>query len=142
MSYLFMIAPVVGWLASGTIKFIINYARYQKDAFRHIGNGGFPSTHTTVVMTTVMMIGFLSGFNSAAFGLGVAFLTITIIDATGIRRALGKHAEHINKHIIKPQEGKALREKQGHNRIEVLGGIILGTIVGYILNLIAGVLNI
>ncbi|WP_134703720.1 divergent PAP2 family protein [Ammoniphilus sp. YIM 78166] len=126
---IYAILPMLAWLFSGCMKFAINYIRFGKEAKSRIGNGGFPSTHTAVVSSAVMLIGFKEGFNTPIFSLGVAFLMITIIDATGIRRALGEHAKHLNV-VAKP--AKLLRESQGHNKSEVLGGLALGTILGYV----------
>lgn len=87
---MYFIAPFVGWLVSGIVKFIINYIRFGKDARNRIGNGGFPSTHTTVMTTTTALIGINEGYSSAVFGLAAAITFIIIIDATGIRRAVGE----------------------------------------------------
>jgi uncharacterized protein len=97
-------------------------------------DGGFPSTHTTVVTSTIMLIGFTEGFSTPIFGLGVAFLYITIIDATGIRRTVGKHATVINEKLFDKE--RVLRERQGHNLVEVLGGIALGSLVGFLISLL------
>ena len=129
MTYIYAVLPMLAWLCSGCLKFAINYIRFGSEAKRRVGNGGFPSTHTAVVSSAVMLIGFKEGFNTPLFSLGLAVLMITSIDATGIRRALGEHARHLNQ-LAKPE--KSLRESQGHNRIEVLGGLVLGTLLGYI----------
>lgn len=129
MNYIYAVLPMIAWLCSGCMKFAINYIRFGREARSRIGNGGFPSTHTAVVSSAVMLVGFIEGFNTPIFSLGIAFLMITVIDATGIRRALGEHAKHLN--VLAVPE-KKLRESQGHNRIEVLGGLVLGTILAYV----------
>jgi len=134
MAYKYALVPVIAWFAAGTLKFIINFIRFPGQAVQLIGNGGFPSTHTTVMSSTVFFIGLADGVGPV-FGLGVAILMITIIDALGIRRAVGKHASAINQHIL-PKNGTQplLRERQGHQPVEVLGGLMLGVIIAYILN--------
>lgn len=132
----YFLAPFIGWLVSGSCKFMINYIRYGKEAKQRIGNGGFPSTHTTVMTTTVMLIGFQDGFFTPIFGLGVAITYIVIIDATGLRRAVGLQAAALNQ-LQERKEGQHLhRESMGHTRTEILGGLVLGTILGYLLFLI------
>ncbi|NEW07088.1 divergent PAP2 family protein [Paenibacillus sp. SYP-B3998] len=126
---LYIIAPFLGWFISGCMKFAINYIKYGSEAKRMIGNGGFPSTHTTIITTTVILIGWREGFTSAIFGLGIAVLYIVIIDATGLRRAVGKQAIAINKLC----SDNNLRESMGHTRIEILGGLILGGLLGTLL---------
>ncbi len=129
---MYLLAPIIGWLAAGFLKFIVNQLRYG-NARERIGNGGFPSNHTTIMTATVMLIGFREGFADPLFGLGAAVTFIVIIDATGLRRHVGAHASRIN--ALQP-EGARLRESMGHNVIEVLGGLALGTIIGYSMSFI------
>lgn len=126
------LAPFIAWFIAGVLKFAINQIRFGS-AKERIGNGGFPSNHTTIVTTTAMLIGFREGFGSALFGLGAAVTFIVIIDATGLRRHVGRHAQRINSFA---EDGPRMRESMGHNWIEVLGGLALGTILGYLLSLL------
>jgi len=135
MTYKYALIPMIAWFAAGTLKFSVNFIRSPSQAVHLIGNGGFPSTHTTVISSTVFLIGLAEGVAAPVFGLGVAVMMITIIDALGIRRAVGKQASAINRHILpgnmtEPQ----LRERQGHNPVEVLGGLVLGFSLAYILH--------
>lgn len=160
MAYVFM--PAVAWLVSGTVKFILNYIRFGSEARQRMGNGGFPSTHTTVVTATIALIGFREGFTTPIFSLGLAFLLLTVIDAMGLRRAVGAQAAILNRLVAllgrdnaeqlqapahqvpptlggpsqRPDAGKPapvhLREQQGHTPLEVLGGLVLGVLLGYL----------
>lgn len=136
MTYYF-IAPIIGWFVSGTIKYIINYFRYGGKAKEHIGTGGFPSTHTTVITTPTVLIGLNEGFTSPVFGLAVAVMIIVVMNATGLRREVSKHAAAINKIAEKNNNCKntfwKLRESIGHSYIEIIGGLILGIILSLVL---------
>ena len=135
MVYKYALIPVMAWFAAGSLKFMINYIRFQKQAVTLIGNGGFPSTHTTVMSSTVFLIGLSEGSSSPVFGLGVAVLMITIIDALGIRRAVGKQANVINRYMaLQKTDESVLRERQGHSPLEVLGGLVLGFLLAYFFN--------
>lgn len=137
---LYVLAPFIGWLVSGTTKFIINYLRFGKEARQRVGNGGFPSTHTTVMVTTICLIGLQEGFTHPVFGLGVAVTFIIIIDATGLRRAVGKHAAILNqltKEHSKAAGNKPLRESMGHTKWEIVGGIVLGALLAFVLHTLA-----
>lgn len=135
MVYKYALTPMIAWFVAGTLKFIVNYIRFNKQAVKLIGNGGFPSTHTTVMSSTIFLIGLAEGFASPIFGLGVAVLMITIIDAMGIRRAVGKQASAINRYLsAATSEQPALRERQGHKPVEVCGGLVLGFILAFVLN--------
>lgn len=135
---MYFIIPIVSWFISGIIKFIINYVKYGKDAKKMVGNGGFPSTHTTVVVSTTTAIGITKGFSTDIFGLAVCLCIIVIIDAMGIRRALGNQAKSLNELLAMNNYGNTLkhRESQGHTKGEVIGGIILGVIVGFAYSLL------
>jgi acid phosphatase family membrane protein YuiD len=129
---LYLLAPLVAWLTAGIMKYAINQIRFGNGRER-IGNGGFPSNHTTIMTTTAMLIGFTEGFTSPVFGLGMAITAIVIFDATGLRRYVGEHAKQIN---IMSQSGKRFRESIGHRWTEVLGGLLLGTLLGYMLSMV------
>jgi acid phosphatase family membrane protein YuiD len=62
----YAILPVVAWFVLGIIKFGINAIRFggAGEAKKRAGNGGFPSTHTSVVTTTIAYIGFMEGLTS------------------------------------------------------------------------------
>jgi acid phosphatase family membrane protein YuiD len=136
-SVLFAFVPLMAWVASGTVKFVVNSIRYGKEAMRLVGNGGFPSTHTSVVSSITMLIGLTSGWNSPLFGLGVALTCIVMIDALGVRRAVGETAKRINalSRQIMAQQYAELRERQGHTKTEVLGGLVVGTLVAWLVYL-------
>ncbi|WP_166239354.1 divergent PAP2 family protein [Paenibacillus turpanensis] len=142
---MYVLAPFIGWLVAGTMKFIVNYIRFGGEAKARIGNGGFPSNHTTIMTTTVALIGFKHGFLTPEFGLGVAITYIVIIDALGLRRHVGYHAEHLNQLTAKDTELsrklKKLRESMGHTRIEVAGGLVLGALLGFVLDLLSSLLG-
>lgn len=136
----YFLAPFIGWVVSGTLKFIINRIRFGAEAKKRMGNGGFPSTHTTTIFTPTMLIGFHEGFFSPVFGLAVAITYIVIIDATGLRIAVGKHASSLNRMVrsmdLTKEEYEEHRESMGHKKHEVLGGLVLGTILGYVLHVL------
>ncbi|TBL72446.1 divergent PAP2 family protein [Paenibacillus thalictri] len=132
--------PFIAWLVSGTLKYAVNRMLHGQDARKLIGNGGFPSTHTSVVSSVAMLIGFHEGWGTPMFGLAVALTYIVMIDAVGIRRAVGDNAKRLNKltREIAGASEPALRERQGHTRPEVLGGLGVGTLLGWVASLLIG----
>ncbi|USG65611.1 divergent PAP2 family protein [Brevibacillus ruminantium] len=153
----YAVVPFIGWLVSGSIKFLINYLRFGKEARAKIGNGGFPSTHTTVMVTSIVFIGLREGFDHPVFGLGVAVTFIIIIDAMGLRRAVGKHAAVLNRMTVEHHPvsveltpsatsdvpalpaTKPLRESMGHTKGEIVGGVVLGILLAKLLHLLSQV---
>ena len=122
--------PLIAWCVAGCIKFIINYFRFGKKAKSLIGYGGFPSTHTTIISSVVFFNGFNVGFETPAFSLGLGILLILVIDAHGLRRKVGEHAQLLNN----LQKKIVLRERMGHSWYEIIGGLILGFIIAFLGN--------
>ena len=132
-AYVYIVLPFVAWFVAGSLKFIINSYQFKGEGFKRIGNGGFPSTHTTIVSSVAAFLGFSEGFETPYFLLGSTIFLITIIDAMGIRRAVGRHAACLNQLA---HDDVSLRVLQGHKPYEVIGGIVLGIIIGFVTSMI------
>ncbi len=126
----YIIAPFFAWFVAGSLKFLINSLRLGKPAFKLIGYGGFPSNHSTIVSTITFLVGLREGWHSSTFGVALAFSFIVILDALDLRREVGKHAQKINQ-LLKKND---LRERIGHSKLEVLGGLATGLFCAWILN--------
>ena len=81
-----------------------------------------------------MLIALKEGIGNPAFGVALTLAFIVMLDASSLRRQVGKHAEAINKLFADQSENKILRERMGHTRIEILAGIIVGIVVAAIVN--------
>ena len=123
MLYKYLIIPFIAALISQTIKVIIETKRYHKLNIKRFfdGMGGMPSTHSTLT----------SSLTSILFALSLFFSLIVIYDSMGIRYESGNQARVINKVV-----GTNLKEKLGHNPLEVLAGVVLGITLGIIMNII------
>jgi|SRR6056297_52846 len=107
-----------------------------------IGSGGFPSSHSSFVTTLATLIGLKYGFESDLFAIVLIFSLIVTYDAGGVRRAVGKQANVLNKLISHfnitnidrdPQLLKDdLKELIGHTPLEVFAGVFLGALVALI----------
>ncbi len=108
--------------------------------------GGMPSSHTASVITLTVLIGMFQikdeGALDYSFAVSLVFAIIVIHDAMGIRFEASKHAKILNKLVDDEdietkrnlgfgKQGK-LNELLGHKGFEVLGGIIVGTIIAII----------
>jgi acid phosphatase family membrane protein YuiD len=108
-----------------------------------IGTGGMPSSHSCGVTSLATYVGFEKGWDSKSFAIATMLGLIVMYDATGIRRYAGETAIQVNDldvdveelagehpgvyHIRREQK---LKEKLGHQPIEVLAGALLGIGVG------------
>lgn len=131
----YVLLPFVAWVTAGCLKFAINFLRAggsREKAWRLIGYGGFPSTHTAVLSSVVFFTGFTLGFASPVFTLGLGALVILIIDAHGLRRKVGEQARAINElRQVVGIEKEPLRERMGHAWYEICGGLAMGMVLGY-----------
>ena len=133
MDISYLITPVLTWLVVGPIKFLINSARQRRWAFNLVGNGGFPSNHSSVVTSMATLIALREGMDSPAFGVAVTLAFIVMIDANNLRQHVGRQAAAINR--LAGGEGAAghthLRERMGHTLVEISGGICTGIAMGF-----------
>lgn len=129
----YLIAPFVGYLVGGGLKFAINSVRARRLAFSSVGLGGIPSTHSTIVATVASLVGFDAGLDSPAFGAAITLVFITTIDAMDLRQKVGLHARAIRRHHGDDTETQRIRERIGHTPVEVAAAGLVGVLCGYAL---------
>ena len=128
----YALTPFLAWLVAGILKFAINSFRARRLAFDLIGYGGLPSTHSAIVSSMATLIALKEGINSSSFGVAIALAFIVILDASSLRRQVGKHAIAINNlNNASNVNPLFLRERIGHTRFEILAGILVGSAIGY-----------
>jgi uncharacterized protein len=130
------LAPILGYLAAGSLKFAINSLSDRAAAFGRIGLGGAVSTHTTIVATTFWLIGLKEGFGTPAFSVALTLAIIVIIDAMDLRQRIGRHVAHFKRLHPDDAEIAALRERMGHKPQEVAAGLTLGLVLAGVLSLV------
>lgn len=129
---MFVATPFIAWLVGGGLKFLFNSLRSKGLAFNEIGYGSFPSNHMGIITSAVSFAYFkLDEFN-VAVTIGVAIAFIVALDAMTLRRKVGELNKHINQINRDKPDFKPLRERMGHTPVEIFGGIIVGTTVGFI----------
>jgi acid phosphatase family membrane protein YuiD len=130
----YAITPFITWLIAGGLKFIINSIRARKLAFGLIGYGGLPSNHSAIVSSMVALIGLKEGISHPSFGIALTLAFIVILDASSLRRQIGKHASAINRIAVDASFHILLRERMGHTHMEIAAGILVGTVVALAVN--------
>jgi len=138
MDITYLLTPFVAWLIAGGMKFCINSIKAKKLAFGLIGYGGLPSNHSAIVSSTATLIALKEGFDQPAFGVAITLAFIVILDASSLRKEVGKHAVSINK-LVEDNVGISaipqhiLRERIGHTRLEIFCGVLVGIFVAKII---------
>jgi hypothetical protein len=77
------------------------------------------------------LIALREGIGRPAFGVAVTLAFIVMIDANSLRQHVGRQAAAINPLAVGKDPLPALRERMGHTLVEIAGGIVTGTLVGY-----------
>ncbi len=132
--WVYVFTPFAAWLAAGGLKFLVNSLRARRLAFDLIGYGGLPSNHSAIVSSMAALIGWREGVDNAAFGVALTLAFIVMMDANGLRRQVGKHAERINRAAPLQAGEKPLRARMGHSRLEIAAGILTGMAVAWVVN--------
>lgn len=121
------------------IKVVIDIIRYRRLYTWHIfASGWFPSFHSGLASSVTMLVWLHYGFDSILFAVAFAFSVLFAYDAMNLRYETGQHAHYINnlrtelQGVLTKQE-IPLTERIWHTRWEVLGGIIVGSVLTYIL---------
>lgn len=132
MNSVYLLDPFLAWLCAGLLKFFVNSVMARRFAFGKIGYGGFPSNHSAITCSMVFLIAFREGVEHPAFGVALTLCFIVVLDAASLRREIGKHAAFLN--LLSSPDSIKLRERMGHTKIEIFGGVIVGLLVAYFLN--------
>ena len=134
---------VLSWFIAQLIKFIIEVSTHRKINWRRFfESGGMPSSHSAFVCSIAMGIGFREGFASSFFALAFMIAMVVMYDAMGVRHETGEQAKVLNQMIaqwIDVSEKNApflqnmhLKEMVGHTPLQVVAGVLLGSLVGFL----------
>lgn len=139
-NYLILSALVGCLLAQVCKAFIVSLSEKRIAIDRLSETGGMPSSHSAAVTALAASCAVKYGLGSPYFAMCVVFGAIIIYDATGVRRAAGRHAEILNDLVEEMQhlyeEGnkpEALKTLLGHSYPQVFIGSILGVSVGFLM---------
>ena len=124
------------WCTAQLIKLIINFVKKKKiDLHYFHSTGSWPSAHSATVSGLATSIGLKEGFGTPIFAFACTYAIITMFDACTLRLNSGKNAATINtlvKELGKENKFATLKEKLGHTRSEVWGGLFVGVIFSII----------
>jgi acid phosphatase family membrane protein YuiD len=132
-------AVVLSWFIAQVAKLVRGGFRSKRSKFRWIfDTGGMPSAHSATVSCLTTVTGLYFGFDSLFFLIVLIFSLITMFDAAGVRRSVGRQAVVLNKMLDEFSEKghvaeQRLKELLGHTPFEVFAGAFLGVTVAYLL---------
>lgn len=125
---------VLSWAIAQFIKIVHDAYKTRSISLDLIvSSGGFPSSHTSFVVSLCGAVGFTEGFDSTLFAISAVLACVVMYDAMGIRRAAGNHAKILNDLVLKLDANSSVEERLeellGHTPLQVVGGFILGVVV-------------
>lgn len=136
-----LISALVANILAQILKPLFHYLRTGEQKFGLLAeSGGFPSSHTSMVVGLTTAIGLQEGINSTLFFISIIFSLITIYDAANVRYYAGQNIA-MTKQLIKdidtltqhkfsdPIYLMKIKTVLGHKWVEVFGGIVLGTLI-------------
>ena len=126
-----LMAVFWAWILAQALKVVVAMVGEKKVKLRRfIEPGGMPSSHAAAVVALLTAVGIEQGMGSAIFIIVLVLALVTMYEAIGVRREVGKQAELLNElihHLAYEDNTKLkLRESMGHSPIEVLVGGIVG----------------
>ena len=138
--YIYLLVPFTSLISAQIIKFIIESIKNKKLMWGRLFNGsaGMPSSHTSFSFSLTVLLLLTQGAISSLFAISLIFSFIVAYDSMGVRLESGKQAEAINVIVDEMFSRKAkvtiarLKEQIGHKPLEVLVGMLLGTIVSIV----------
>lgn len=125
-------AALAAWIVAQTLKVLLAVRRKHRFDMRwFLGTGGMPSAHSAGVSALAIAVGRQVGFHTPGFAVALIFALVTMFDAQGVRRSVGRQAVALNKMLdelyLKGQVSQErLMELLGHTPVEVFVGAALG----------------
>jgi len=131
--YELLLAPAAGWAVAQGIKYAISLRKDGLQVSDLYASGGFPSSHTALMVSVTTLLGLRRGLDDALFALAILMTALIMYDAIGVRRSSGEQAVAIKE--LAQKSGKTLTTRmhgaKGHTPYEVMGGIVVGVVVAF-----------
>jgi acid phosphatase family membrane protein YuiD len=131
--YELLLVPFVGWAIAQGIKYIISLRKDGLQWSDLYASGGFPSSHTALVVPVTTLLGLRSGLADPLFAVMCVVTGLVMYDAVGVRRSSGEQSLAIKE--LAQKTGKTLTTRmhgaKGHTPTEVIGGAVIGIAIGF-----------
>jgi uncharacterized protein len=131
--YELLLAPVAAWLLAQGIKYVIYLRKDGLQFYDLFASGGFPSSHTALIVSPLVIRGLRDGLQDPIFAVLTIVAGIVIYDAMGVRRTTGEQSVAIKELAAKTKSTLTTKvhRSNGHTPTEVAAGLVLGIIIGF-----------
>lgn len=132
---LYLLVPAVAWLLSQVLKYILKSLKFSslKNVSYLYSSGDMPSSHASLIVSLLAVIGVRQGVDSSMFGVVSVMAVIVLYDALNVRRSVGEQASMLKKVLAKIGSKEAFYVAKGHTVAEVLVGSLLGLITALLM---------
>ncbi len=131
--------PIISGLIAQVSKFFIKSNKLTPNLKSIWAYAGMPSGHTAITISLATIIGLEQGWQSPLFAVSIIIALLTIRDALGIRRYLGRHGKILNILVKDLKEDRMLDEKYPH-LLESIGHtpsqILVGALIGFLVSIL------
>lgn len=133
------IAITLAWFIAQAIKVFRDYLRNRKLNFKSfLDTGGMPSSHSASVASLSTVVALYYGIFSVPFLITIVFTLITMFDAAGVRRSVGRQGQLLNRMVDDLGQNQQIsydrvKELLGHTPTQVFAGAFLGIVVALII---------
>ena len=115
-------ASLLSWFIAQVLKTIINFILLGKFQLERMwGDGGMPSAHSATVCAMAIVTGRSAWVASPIFAVACVVAIITMHDAMGVRHETAPFLQNMH-----------LKEMVGHTPLQVVAGVLLGSLVGFL----------
>jgi len=95
-----LMAVFWAWILTQALKVVVSAMEEKKLKLRRfIEPGGMPSSHAAAVVALLTGVGIKQGIGSTIFIIVLVLALVTMYEAIGVRREVGKQAEFLNELI-------------------------------------------
>ena len=129
-------AATISWLIAQLVKILFGFIRYgmndrSRTVWRVLWAGGMPSIHSAVMASSTLSVFLSSGSQSALFGIMLLMACIVIYDRCRMYSIYNTFQKRYP--ILKDsvENDPILKDLVGHRIPEILLGIIVGLVSGY-----------
>lgn len=130
-----LIAAAIAFVAAQVIKYFLNLSAKDSSGWRQLYmSGRMPSGHTATMTALTTALGLEYGLDSGVFSIAVVMTLLIAYDAIMSRRSVGEQGLALRKLLLKSPYSKdpLPHLALGHTPLEMLAGILLGIVVGFL----------
>lgn len=136
-----LVAAITANIIAQLLKPFFHYLKTgERDLSLVFESGGFPSSHTALVIGLTLAIAYQYGFTSVYFYISFVFSLTVIYDAANVRYYSGQNIkmtkqliadiETLTQHqLTNPVYQQKIKDVLGHKWVEIFGGLLLGFVV-------------